>query len=229
VTFITNAGFLITVGDRRVLIDGIYAGYPGGVLKPILDSQPPFDGIDLILATHEHHDHFDPELVLQYLQDNPLTVFASNPNAVNAILALDDSMRPRLVAIELSAREREQLKIAGIELEAIHLSHGMPGILNLGFIVTIGEVTLFHTGDMDPSLVSVSDLQTYGLPQKQVDIAFVPEFAFSEGQFQGLISDGIQARYLIPMHFGMQPPSVFENIFPNIILLEDPYQSWIMP
>jgi Tol biopolymer transport system component/L-ascorbate metabolism protein UlaG (beta-lactamase superfamily) len=229
VTFITNAGFLITVGDKRILVDAIYKGYPGGVLKPILDSQPPFDGVDVILATHEHHDHFDPELVLQYLQDNPKTVFVSNPNAVEAILTLDRGMRTRLTAVELAAGEREQLTIAGIDLEAIHLSHGMPGILNLGFIITIDQVTLFHMGDMDPAVVSVSDLQAYGLPEKQIDIAFVHDYVLTEEEFHAHISEGIQARHLIPMHFGMQPPLGLESVFPNISILQEPYESWALP
>jgi L-ascorbate metabolism protein UlaG (beta-lactamase superfamily) len=220
---------LITVRDQRILIDVIYKGYAEGVLKPILDSQPPFDWVDLILATHEHHDHFDPELVLKYLQNNPETVFASTPNAVDAILALDSSMQTRLTAIELKAGEREQLTLADIDLEVIHLSHGMPGILNLGFIITFEEATFFHMGDMDPAVVSVSDLQAYGLPGKQIDIAFVHEYLLSEEAFHDHITEGIQARHLIPMHFGMQPSVEFESIFPNIIMLEEAYASWTMP
>jgi L-ascorbate metabolism protein UlaG (beta-lactamase superfamily) len=229
VTFITNAGFLITVGDTRILIDAIYQGYPGGVLKPILDSQPPFDGVDLILVTHEHHDHFDPELVLQYLQRNPETVFISTPNSVNAILDLDSRMGARLTSIDLQSGDREQLTISDIGLEIIHISHGVPGLLNLGYIITINDVTLFHTGDIDPTVVSISDLQSYGLPEKQIDIGFVPEFLFTEEEFRNHITEGIQARHLIPMHFGMQPPFDLESVFPNIHLFQQPYESWAMP
>lgn len=229
VNFIFNEGFLITVGDQRILIDAIYKGHTGGVLKPLLDSQPPFDGVDLILATHEHHDHFDPELVLHYLQNNPETLFAATPNAVDAILALDSSMQPRLTAVDLRRGEYEHLNLAGIDLEAVHLSHGMPGILNIGFIINFDEVKLFHMGDMDPIDVKVSDLQAYGLPGKQIDIAFVHEYLLTEDEFHAHISEGIQANHLIPMHFGGQPPLGLESIFPNLSILQEPYESWVMP
>lgn len=228
VHFIFNEGFLVTVGDRRVLIDAIYKGYAGGVLKPILESSPPFDGVDLVLATHEHNDHFDPELVLQYLLCNPETEFISTPNSIDAILALDSSVRARLTAIDLNAGESEQLTLADIGIEAVHLSHGMPGILNLGFIITIDEVVMFHTGDMDPAVVSISDLQSYGLPEKQIDVAFVHDSLFAE-EFHAHITKGIQAGFLIPMHFGGQPPSGLENIFPNVVLFQEAYESWVMP
>jgi L-ascorbate metabolism protein UlaG (beta-lactamase superfamily) len=229
VNYIYNEGFLITVGEKRILIDTIYHGYPGGVLKPILESQPPFDNVDLILATHEHHDHFDPELVLQYLQNNPDTLFASTPNAVNAILILDNTVRPRLTAIELEAGESIPLTLASINLEAIHLDHGMPGILNLGFIITFDEATLLHIGDMDPTEVSVSDLRAYGLPSKQIDIAFVHDWLITEEEFNAHITKGIQARFLIPMHFGMQPPTQFESTFPTMTILQEAYESWVLP
>ena len=229
VTYITNAGFLITAGDRRILIDGIYQGYPGGVLKPILESQPPFDGVDLILITHEHPDHFDAELVLQYLQDNPETKLVSTPRVIDSILAIDGSVEPRLTAIDLKHGEQKDLRIADIDLEAFYISHGMPGLLNLGFVIIIDNITIFHTGDIVPTSVSVSDLKAYGLPQKHIDIAFVPEFLFSEEDFHAHILEGIQARYLIPMHFDMQPASGFESVFTNIHVFTKPYESWIMP
>jgi L-ascorbate metabolism protein UlaG (beta-lactamase superfamily) len=230
VTFISTAGFLITVGDQRILIDAIYQGYPGGVLKPILEGQPPFDGVDLILATHEHLDHFDPELVLQYLQNNPETEFASTQNAVEAILALDSSMRTRLTTIDLNVGEQEQRAVADINLEAMYLSHGMPGIQNLGYILTIDDITIFHTGDMDPSSVSISDLQDYGLPEKQLDIAFIPEFLFVIEEFHAHILEGIPAEYLIPMDFGYEPlPPEIDNIFPNMIIFRETYENWELP
>jgi L-ascorbate metabolism protein UlaG (beta-lactamase superfamily) len=230
VTFVHNTGFLITVGDKRILIDLLYEGYPGGVLKPVVDSQPPFDGVDLILATHEHLDHFSPDLVLGYMRDNPETVFVSSQSAVDTILALDGVERDRLTPIQLQAGELEQITIHDIDLEAIHLSHGIPGLLNLGFIITVDGVRLFHTGDMDPDSVSVSDLQSYGLPERQIDVAFVPDFLLTTEEYRPHVTEGIQARYVIPMHFSLQmPPSGLESDFPNLFIFQQPYESWVLP
>lgn len=230
VTMIYNAGFLVTVGDKRVLIDAIYAGFPGGILKPLLASQPPFDGVDLILSTHDHADHFDAQLVLDYLEKNPESLFVSTPSAVNAISEIDSRVDVRLTAIDLARGEKQDISVAGIDLEAIYLSHGIPGLLNLGYLITIDGVTLFHTGDIDPDGVSVDDLSGYGLPGEDIDVAFVPDFLVVEEEFHAHIREGIQARYLIPMHFPLcNPPAGIEDTFQNVHIFSAEYESWILP
>ena len=73
VTYVGNAGFLIAVGDKKILIDALFSGFPGGYTLPeeIRDKmalgRPPFDGIDLALATHSHGDHFESGLVRRFL------------------------------------------------------------------------------------------------------------------------------------------------------------------
>jgi L-ascorbate metabolism protein UlaG (beta-lactamase superfamily) len=203
--------------------------HPREPIEPIIASHPPFDNVDLILATHEHSDHFDPELVSLYLKNNPDTRFASNSNCVEEILGIDRSLGSRLTTIELSRGDSLNLTINNIDIEAIYLSHGIAGIVNIGFIITINNVILFHTGDMNPTAVRVFELEAYGLPEKQIDVAFIPYYLFSNEKYQSHILEGIQATYLIPMHFSSQPSPEFEDILPNIVLLTEPYEAWIVP
>jgi L-ascorbate metabolism protein UlaG (beta-lactamase superfamily) len=157
-------------------------------------------------------------------------VFVSSQSAVDAILALDGAERDRLIPIQLQAGELEPITISDIDLEAIHLAHGIPGLLNLGFIITVDGVRLFHTGDIDPNFVSVAYLQSYGLPARQIDIAFVHESLVTSEEHHAHVLEGIQARYLIPMHFSLQmPPSGLESDFPNIFIFQQPYESWVLP
>jgi len=224
-----NAGFLITIGDKRILIDAIYDGYPEGTLKPILRSQPPFDRVDLILATHEHVDHFSPGLVRQYMLANPNTVFASTQGAASQLLALGDDLTGRVISIDIAPGESREIQVNGIAVQAIYLSHGIPRLLNLGFVITIGDIALFHTGDAEA--VDVGYLQSYGLPDKQLDIAFVPQFFFMEEAYYAPMLEGIQARYLIPIHFigRFSPPARFESLFPNFYIFGNSYESWVLP
>ncbi len=230
VTAVFNAGFLITVGDKRILIDALYAGYPEGILKPVVYSQPPFDNVDLILATHEHHDHFSPELVDRYMKENPGALFVSTGNAVKQLIALDGGMRERATAVKLNPRERKQIEVKGIGLEAIYISHGTYDVPNLGFIITVDGIRLFHTGDLSPDHVTVSYLQDYGLPEMQIDVAFVPDLLLTTDEYHARVLEGIQARYIIPMHFpyGAAPPGI-EDLFPNVVVFGESMESWVLP
>jgi L-ascorbate metabolism protein UlaG (beta-lactamase superfamily) len=184
----------------------------------------------LVLATHIHSDHFSAELVLSYLKDNPETVFISTQSAVEAVLALDSTARDRLIPIQIGKRETERIMIKDIDLEAIYLSHGIPGLLNLGFIITVDGIRLFHTGDIDPAYVSVAELQAYGLPAKQIDIAFVIDTLVIEEEYHDHVLKGIQPQHIIPMHFSVHlPPTGIESVFPNAFIFQEPYQSWVMP
>jgi len=230
VTHVFSAGYLITVGDKRILIDALYLGHPEGILKPVVYAQPPFDGVDLILATHEHGDHFSPELVGRYMRENPHTLFVSTGSAVDQLIAQDSGLRDRAIAIELGKGEREQIDVEGIDLEAIYLSHGVPGLLNLGFIITVDGTKLFHTGDLSPDAVHVSYLQNYGLPEEQIDVAFVPYFLLTTEEYHAHVSEGIQPRYVIPMHYAYQdPPLGIEDDFPNAFVFSDTMESWVLP
>jgi L-ascorbate metabolism protein UlaG (beta-lactamase superfamily) len=231
VTYIFNAGFLITAGDKRILVDALYEGYPEGVLKPLLESQPPFDGVDLILATHEHVDHFSAGMVRQYMLDNPGTAFLSTQGAADQLLALGDDLRSRVTAIQIGAGESARTEVDGITVDAVYLSHGIPGLLNLGFLITIGDVHLFHTGDVDLETVGLRDLQPYDLPNRQIDLAFVPADFFTGEAYYPLLQEGIRARFLIPMHFygRLSLPASFASLFPEHYTFSESYESWVLP
>jgi L-ascorbate metabolism protein UlaG (beta-lactamase superfamily) len=97
------------------------------------------------------------------------------------------------------------------------------------FVITLGDIALFHTGDAE--VVDIGYLQSYGLPEKQLDIAFVPYFYFTEEAYYLLLLEGIQARYLIPMHYGgrISPSERFKSLFPGYFIFTESYESWVLP
>jgi L-ascorbate metabolism protein UlaG (beta-lactamase superfamily) len=84
ITYVGNAGFLISIGDKKILIDALFKGFEGSYKLPqevqdkLTLAQAPFDDVDLILVTHAHSDHIDPVMVLQHMQNNPDAIFDSN-------------------------------------------------------------------------------------------------------------------------------------------------------
>jgi L-ascorbate metabolism protein UlaG (beta-lactamase superfamily) len=77
----------------------------------------------------------------------------------------------RVKNIDLNFGEAADLKIRGIQIKAIGLSHGYSDYLNLGFIIDFNGTTLFHPGDMhlEPSkeYLKVQHIENQG-----IDIVF---------------------------------------------------------
>src|SRR5687768_9408924 len=70
ITYVANEGVLLESDGVRVLIDALvrpnslhYAVLPDGPREAIETAVPPWEGIDLILVSHMHVDHFHAEAV----------------------------------------------------------------------------------------------------------------------------------------------------------------------
>ena len=64
-------------------------------------------------------------------------------------------------------------------------------------------------------------------------MAFVPQFCLGTESYRPLLTEGIQARYFVPMHLqGSSPQPDFPAMaryFPNAIILDQEMESWLMP
>lgn len=241
VTFFNNAGFMITTGDVKILIDVLYDTYPArtapdrAALQRAARAQAPFDGVDLIIATHSHSDHFSAQLVRDHLAVNPDAVFISSPDAVQEIGSQSQAITERLIPVSIRDGESTTLSVGGIDLEFFYITHGDDSILNMGVLIRANGYTFFHSGDMnvDPSwgdAVSREDLIAFGLPEKNIDVAFLPSHIFLLEDYAPLIQDGIHASYLVPMHYLYQyPPRGIEEIYPNAVVFSNTLENWIMP
>jgi len=240
VTFINNAGFLITVGDKKILIDALYEtgsrniDLPPEVRQRAVNAEPPFDQVDLVIATHSHSDHFSAELVRDHLRYNESAVFVSSPDAVRQIQRMGEEFDDRLIAVDLGPGESSHLMVNGIALDCLNITHGIP-LLNIGLVITMDDFTFFHSGDMSlddmaDDFIRLEDLQGYGLPQKEIDLALLPIQIFSIDEGTILIEEGIQARYVSPMHYPYQyPPTGIEENFSNAVVFKDSLENWVVP
>lgn len=221
VTFVGNSGFLIAAGDRKVLIDAFFEGFPPGYTLPanvrdlLVKAQPPFDDVDLILATHAHGDHFSAAMVWQYLNICPNTVFVSTTQATSQLPGFGE----RVIAADPVESSPVNLEANGIRVEAIYMNHGYPPndpkeIFNNAYIVTLNGTTIFHTGD-------IADLQVveqYRLADKHIDMAFIQHFHLLDDGFRDLLKHDIGATYLFPIHYQFTEP-VFDA---NVVLANYP-------
>jgi L-ascorbate metabolism protein UlaG (beta-lactamase superfamily) len=229
------------VGDKKILIDALYdtnnprIDPPKEVLQRAVNAEPPFDQIDLVIALHSHADHFSADLVRDHLRSNELAVFVSSPDAVRQIKRMGDEFDERLIAVDLEPGESSHLSVNGIELDCLYLTHGDESIPNFGVVIMVGDYMFFDSGDMSidsmaEDAVSLADLQGFGLHQKEIDLAILNIYTFSVDEGVSLIEDGIQARYVSPMHYPYQyPPAGIEVNFSNAVVFKDTLESWVVP
>lgn len=203
ITYLANEGFLIAAGERKVLIDALFPGIDGyprldGQLRIDLEAgKPPFDGIDLVLATHHHDDHFGATEAARFLAAHP-AVFLSTRQAVERLRAVGGNDLPDTVFP--SSGEAASVGAAGIRVETLDLHHGRyrkPPVENLGFLVEIDGFKILHIGDTEATL---EDLRPLGLAELGIDVALLPVWYLTERQWQGVVAEEIQPARIVAMH-----------------------------
>jgi len=241
VTYIGNAGFIITVGNKKILIDATFKGYknnyelPAVIREKIALGQPPFDGVDLILVTHAHGDHFDADLTRQCLQNNPKAVLASTSQVTANLADFPD----RVITLNPAKGKTDCREIRGMNIEALYLPHGAKAsdgkeLLNYGFIVSVNGIKLFHTGDIDLQQFSFVEFRAYQLPEKKIDISFIQHFYLTgDSSEQRFMREGIGSKYIIPSHYHYTSPPLDTALvvrnYPEAILFRKELQTWVMP
>lgn len=250
VTFVGNAGFLIECGGKKILIDALYrAGVPGyDILSSELQNrietaQAPFDGVDLVLATHVHNDHFEPIAVGRYLVSNPLASFVTTSQTVQR---LQDEFRgfsavsSRVRGIYPPEGDKIEVPVEGLKLTVMTLHHGrnIP-FQNLGFLVEVDGVKILHLGDTQ---ASHAEIGRYSLPAEKIDVAFVPFWFLLDAAGLRMVREAIAPKTVIPMHIPVaRAPSVlFGNgvdrastlqvlkTIPDIIVFEKPLEERVI-
>ncbi|MFQ5700520.1 MAG: MBL fold metallo-hydrolase [Acidobacteriota bacterium] len=208
ITYLGNEGFLIKAGGRKLLIDALYReGVPGYVVIPperrelLEGAKPPFDDIDLVLTTHVHADHFDPQAVGLHLKNDPGCDFISTERVVARLresFASFADIEDRVRAVTPPERRRVEVRLGGIRVEVLNLHHGRDTpVENLGFLIHVGGLTLLHVGDTQ---ATGSDLAPYDLPSSKIDVAFLPFYHLVFDIWRDSVSAGIGARKIIVMH-----------------------------
>ena len=201
ITFVDNDCFLLVADGKKILVDAHERIVSREIWSAIQEARPPFDGVDLLLVSHNHADHFDPDLIGPQLLLSPNALLATTQEVADALEAgFPDyaQVQDRVRVFGPAEGERVSVTLNGIEMEVLYLSHDY-SVFNLGFILRFGDKTLLHTGDTFPP-----HLLTYDFPQDNLDFAFVPYFYFGDGPYMEdgvpVVLDMLQAKHLIPMH-----------------------------
>lgn len=237
ITYVGNAGFLIHIGDKKILIDALFKGAPGSyeipqdIQQKLKLAQEPFDKVDLILVTHAHGDHVDMEMVRQHMTKNPDAIFASTEQLITAFMDFSD----RSYGFKPEMGRSEKKIINGISIESFYLPHGPDSrIINIGFLIKLNGITLFQTGDVDFEQFTFNEFRALNLPEKDIDLSLIQHFYLTNDSLsQKFVKEGIGGKYIIPIHYHFTTPafdsSVVRQYYPDAIIFGEEMETWSMP
>jgi L-ascorbate metabolism protein UlaG (beta-lactamase superfamily) len=234
-TQLANEGVIISDGETRILIDGmvvepysVYGGLPPEVSPLFEQVSGPFSGIDLVLASHRHHEHNQPRFACQFLQSSSATRFVSSPQVIGLMREKCRTFMttsPRVNEINPQYGEPHVIQMEGARVTIFPLSHGVrkyARIQNYGHLIEMGGMTLLHIGDaaMDPQ-----DFARAGLDKVEIDVALIPFWYFQPGPGSEVMTRFLDAPNKIAVHI---PPGEMDEIkgymseeFPQVIILQN--------
>jgi L-ascorbate metabolism protein UlaG (beta-lactamase superfamily) len=179
ITFLANEGVLLSDGRKKVLVDALFLKYGPRFAVPadstqyaLENARAPFDGVDLLLATHLHGDHFQPAPVSKHLAANPASTFVAAPEVIDSLrgaLSVNrESFRRAIGYLTPLGTVRREVA-AGVAFEMLGLKHYE--LQHYGYIIELGGRRILHLGDTNEAARSFAAV---GLDTLRVDIALVP-------------------------------------------------------
>ena len=237
VTYVGNAGFLLNIGDKKILIDALFKGFEGNYELPqqvqdkLTLAQVPFDDVDLILVTHAHGDHVNLDMVRQHLQNNPKAILASTQQLVDA---LNDST-DRCIGFNPTKEKSESKLINDISIETFYLPHGPDSrIINIGFLISVNGIIIFQTGDADFDQFTFKEFRSLQLPERNIDLAFIQHYYLRGDSLNNkFIQEAIGGDYIFPIHYHFTTltfdSTIVRQNYPDTIIFNEELKKWEMP
>jgi L-ascorbate 6-phosphate lactonase len=161
---------------------------------PILPSDLP---AELILASHWHPDHLDPETIRPLRERSNVHILG--PHSCVRRCRAWGIPENRLHALGWG----ETFSYAGVRVTAVVARHMNPGALcedANGYLVDVGKVRVYHTGDTE------YDVRLRYLAGADIDVmlsCFTGTGSTLDAQEAAWLASRVRPTWLVPMHFGM--------------------------
>jgi len=215
-TWLGQASFLIELPTARILLDPFLSDHPARLYPPPQDESLT-TGIDWLLATHEHLDHLDLDLLPVLVERSPtvrLVLPAPLVPLLEEIVAPD---RIRGVGPGDSVGLGDGIVVDVVPaFHAVEASDGYSGGSTgdgarfVGYVIRTPSGAIYHSGDS-----IVTDELLAAVQAKEIDVALLPingrdYFRESEGLVGNMdareavrVAVAAGAHTLVPMHWDL--------------------------
>jgi L-ascorbate metabolism protein UlaG (beta-lactamase superfamily) len=212
--YLANEGVILSFGEQKVVIDALfrkamepYRNHDAAVLTRLEAAVDEFSGVDIVLATHRHADHFDPASVARHLAANPQAIFIGTAESAQQVRALVPKTASRVHGV--SETGERIFRHAGIMVRAFPLLHSgrrhWADPQSLGFIVEMSGKRFFHSGDSEGTLANYRErCEGCGVP----DAALVAYWYIMTSSNRSMLRNFLRPKRLIAIHV---PPAELEE------------------
>ena len=158
ITYIANEGIFIEYGGKKILIDALHAPYTP-LYQPTRNPFPhnmkngivPFDGIDLLMVTHLHGDHFNAAFTTEFLENHEESILVA-PEQVIDTMGNVAYLTGQIYAV--SKKDKGvTYEMDGLKIHVFPLIHSYPQknhwIDNMAYLLDFEGVTILHVGDAE--------------------------------------------------------------------------------
>jgi len=217
VTWISNAGFLVSAGPEKVLIDPIFTdiGDPALKERTVADFEAAdgiYRGIRLLLFTHYHGDHLDPVSTGRFLAHSPGTAMVGSQKTAltyeaHSLPGAAAETAPRVMAATPGLFQTMDLLAGGVKMRVQHVLHERETperteAENLAYLFEIGGWRILHVGDIDGRAEKLEDFAPFRrMAEKGVDVAFLPCALVENPIGVDVIRDIFRPKTVVLMHY----------------------------
>ena len=250
ITFITNCGFLVQVGDKKVIFDieSPKTAFDKASLLKAYDlmnkNKSPFNDVDLVMISHPHDDHLGKKEITEYLKMNKKVKLISTIDTRDELKKADSvsftELAQNIFTLDPYDKRESDIDYNGIKIESIGMYHfGAPNYVlkDLSFIIEINGIRIFFLSDVDLSYEkNLTALKEWSKRKGKIDILFSCDVNLFINDYSkngpNVIKEYINPKNVIAMHF--DPKKVEETeknvkaFFPNTILFKKSLEKKII-
>lgn len=237
VTYIANAGFLIQVNEKKVLVDALFEEIKNEhydcpskeLTKSMITGKGVFKDIDVLAFTHEHFDNFDEKLATSFLENNPSARMITCSSTARLMEKNNHYKKVKGQVVEMTPGPKAYTDtlLNGIEIRVLRLNHGpyyaedpVTGVKSniyesaehVGFIFKIDGVSFFHCGDSNSN--ALEEYEHFRLDRENIDFAFLGRGFLYQPKGQGveIMKKYINAQHYIIMQIHHADNQYFMNV-----------------
>ena len=219
--YLGQVGYIFKYNDKYVLVDGYLSDYVDRNCcselvhwvrrYPAPMKAEELDFVDYVFCTHTHYDHADPDTLSVIAKVNKKAkYFVSRPN-VDTIASYGV---PKDAIVGLSCDKPYTIE-SGISVTAVPAAHEElhadenGDYLEVGYRLTLGDVTIFHGGDGCPyegleERIMGTDILILPINGKDYYRRYICDIiGCFDSREAALIAKNVGAKLLIPTHFDL--------------------------